>query len=278
MSKFILVESQLTECPMCGRTCVLAGNGPDGSAQCMNCGAYETLEPIVRYLTDARGKRSGHGDIESTDEDFAKVAFEAGPGVIRTRLAQVGDQLFVLGILAIPFYDPFHWEGCCEDDELGCEGCESDARQLVDAHQVMEDSARAIAQIVRRRLAARLPDTFVIVEDEGTGSNVVAAIPLASVSDSGDTWDMLAAAFGDRARASVDGRKRLEQHQFRRRFNIEAGHNASAPNACTTMVTKNATSCCSAWFSRVRQFSSKWRIVWPKDLRGAPGMGTHLRE
>lgn len=259
-------RNERTECHPSGLYCDLGSYGPDGKTKCKHCGwepvesiarpAERTFEPVIWYLTDETGQRTAEGLTELTEEDLAKVAFQAGPGVIRTHLALIDEQLFVLGVLQLPYYNLFSWDGHCEEDSLWYDGCENDARQ------VMEDSARAIAKIVRRRLAALLPGTYVTVEDEGDASNVVAAIPLASVSDSGETWDMLAAAFGERSRAHLDDRKRLVQQQ-KRQIIVEGARNEPTSNfgeALLTADAKEKTAFRPAWTKWIRKYFCKYRI------------------
>lgn len=243
MSNLNLVESPLSECPMCEQSRAFRPTGPGGAMQCPDCGGFEPLDSVIWfwYLTDAAGYPTTQAGTALSEEDFAKVAFEAGPGVIRTYLAEDSrnGQLFVLGVLETSLDAPGPWNGPFEGEDGWYQGIEEAARQAD------MDSLKEIEETVGRRLRDRLPGALVTREHRGFGANVVAAIPISSVSDSGETWDLLADVFGEWACTCAGDRTRLQQPRRRRPI----------------VESVSSTPAWTVWTSKIQTCLREWRTA-----------------
>ena len=135
-------------------------------------------EPVI-YLTNACGEPTGQGTVELTEADYAKVAFENGPGFVLPYLVQIAGRKHVLGNLEIAYRDPF-W-----GDEAGQFAPEQEVRAYCDA----------ICAYIRARLprcAKLLP-----LDDRCEGRLVVGvAVGLDALADRDASTEALASIFG----------------------------------------------------------------------------------
>ena len=133
----------------------------------------------VIYLTNALGELTGHGTLCPTDDDLAKVPFEAGPGHVLPYLVEIDHRRFVLGNLEIAYRDEF-W---------GSTAAEYEPERMVRAY------CEALCEDARSRL---LPGMNLLPIDETMEGRLVVgvAIDLNDCPNRKATFDALARVYG----------------------------------------------------------------------------------
>lgn len=146
------------------------------------CGA-----PRLIYLTNACGEATGFGSIELQEADYAKVAFEQGPGHVLPYLAEIDGVACVLGNLEVAYRDDFWGEGGAEYPS--------------------EDETRTYCRAACEYIRARLTSSMQLLPlDEGDPGRIViqVAMPLNGLSDCEATRNALRQAFGEMIELPVD--------------------------------------------------------------------------
>ena len=136
-------------------------------------------EVTVTYLTNACGEDTGHGTLTLKKSDYAKVAFEQGPGCVLPYIAQINNSKYVLGNLEVAHQDEF-W---------GDDGKDFDTEETVRAY------CETACEYIRPRLTAGL---LLLPLDEGDPGRIIiqVAVPLSDLADSEATANALNQAFG----------------------------------------------------------------------------------
>ena len=134
----------------------------------------------VIYLTNALGELTGHGTLCPTDEDLAKVPFEAGPGYVLPYLVEIDHRRFVLGNLEVAY----------QDDPWG-----EDLWSRLQPEPVVRDYCEALCDEIATRLQPGMH--LLPIDEKMEGRFVVGvAIDLDDCPSRQATFDALAAVFG----------------------------------------------------------------------------------
>jgi hypothetical protein len=133
----------------------------------------------VTYLTNACGEDTGYGTLNLKNADYAKVAFEDGPGYVIPYIGQIKKAKYVIGNLEVAYQDDF-W---------GDDGKDFDPEEVV----------KSYCEAACRYIGPRLPEGALLLPlDEGDPGRIIVqvAIPLKGLADSEATTNALAQAFG----------------------------------------------------------------------------------
>lgn len=136
--------------------------------------------PRLIYLTNACGEATGFGSLELEEADYAKVAFEQGPGYVIPYLAEIDGVACVVGNLEVAYRDDFWGEGGAE--------------------YLSEDEIRAYCRAACEYIRPRLTSPMQLLPwDEGNPGRIVlqVAMPLNGLSDCEATRNALRQAFGE---------------------------------------------------------------------------------
>lgn len=145
----------------------------------------------VTYLTNACGEDIGHGHVELTQEDYAKVAFEQGPGVLLPYIVEINDKKYVSANLEIAYQDEF-W---------------GDDQNFMSQDEALEYCKTANGVLLGRIAdgVAALPvgEVTVLPVDNGDPGRLTVrvVIPLDSLKDAQHTSQLLSDVFADLAQA-----------------------------------------------------------------------------
>jgi hypothetical protein len=136
-------------------------------------------ESPVIYLTNACGDETGYGTIMLEEADYAKVAFEDGPGDVLPYIAEIDGVAYVLGNLEVA-----HKDGFCDDGD-----------DLPPEHEALA-YCQAACEYIRPRLATGM---HLLPLDDGEPGRIIirVAIPLHALADSEATRNALSQAFGE---------------------------------------------------------------------------------
>lgn len=133
----------------------------------------------VTYLTNACGEDTGYGTIDLSDSDYAKVAFEEGPGCVIPYIVEIDGKKYVLGNLEVAFKDEFWGE----------------ARDDLDTEESVRAYCIAVCDRIRKELSEG--EIMLPLDDGDPGRFVIGiAIPLDGLTDSEDTKEALKRAIG----------------------------------------------------------------------------------
>lgn len=141
----------------------------------------------VIYLTNACGEETGYGTLLLEEADYAKVAFEEGPGAVLTYIVEINGVAYVLGNLEVAYKDAF-WG----DDGAGF---------------CTEHETRVYCEAANECIVARLKDGMRLLSlDEGAPGRIIirVAIPLDRLADSEETNNALRQVFGDMINLPID--------------------------------------------------------------------------
>lgn len=139
--------------------------------------------PQLIYITNACGEYTGNGTIDLTEEEYDKVSFGAGPGILRNYIGEIDGRAFAVAVLPLYYDDPV-WP---ETESFEPKDC-------------VARKAQAVGEEVRCRLkdAFGQGNTHVFVEDGSGYYEVIVAIDLLMLSDEGQTLSVFGNAFGNR--------------------------------------------------------------------------------
>lgn len=133
----------------------------------------------VIYLTNACGEETGYGSVELEASDFAKVAFEDGPGLVLPYIVEIHSVAHLLGNLEIAHQDEFWGE---------------DSAKLESLADVRSYCERANTLIAKQMPPGALQ---ILTDDRDPGRLTLGvAIPLKFVTDTDHAKELLSTAYG----------------------------------------------------------------------------------
>jgi hypothetical protein len=140
---------------------------------------FEFSDLGFAYLCNATGDATGHGTLEVSDDDVARIPFESGPGVVLPYVTEILGRAYLQGNLEIAFKDDF-W---------GIDGKDLDPEPEVRRY------CAAALEFIRPRLT---DGAWLLPLDEGDPGRFIVqvAVPLDVVIDREDALLKLEAIFG----------------------------------------------------------------------------------